>query len=341
VADAEEVVLVDSMHPDVHGDDPTLPEVPGAHFLRGDVASPEMWQGLFNKFTPTVIFHLAAETGTGISLSHASRHGNVNVIGTTAMLDELFRRSCIPEHIILTSSRAVYGEGKWISDGQSFYPKGRSHDDLLKGQWDPRRVAGRDAVPVASRACITEPRPTNIYAATKLAQEHIIGAWATATGANLSVLRLQNVYGPGQSLINSYTGVLALFARQAVSRQQINLYEDGRALRDFVYIEDVSRALLRSMAAPPHGMRVIDIGSGVATTLNDVAQMMSSYVNAPAPVISGEFRDGDVRAAFCDIGDAKIEIGYEPMCSLETGIAKLLDWVRAEASRSDGESLAH
>jgi dTDP-L-rhamnose 4-epimerase len=326
----EEVVLLDSMHPDVHGDNPKSPEIPGARFVHADVTSSRAWEALLAECAPTAVIHLAAETGTGLSLSQATRHGHVNVVGTTTMLDALFQSPCRPEHIVLTSSRAVYGEGQWMSDGQVFYPETRAHKDLLQRRWNPRSTLPGDAVPVPSQAGNTEPHPTNIYAATKLAQEHILGAWAAATGTALSVLRLQNVYGPGQSLINSYTGVLALFARLAVLRQPIDLYEDGGAIRDFVYIDDVVKALVSTVAMPPDGIRMIDIGSGVATTLTEVARLMAAREKAPAPRVSGKFREGDVRAASCDITAAKIEIGYEPAYDLETGLANLLEWVRSE-----------
>lgn len=167
------------------------------------------------------------------------------------MLDALFRSPDRPGHIVIASSRAVYGEGQWKSGDQTYYAEPRAHEDLAVSQWDPPSPDGGRAVPLPSQAGHTEPRPTNIYAATKLAQENILTAWTAATGTALSVLRLQNVYGPGQSLINSYTGILALFSRLAVSKEQIDLYEDGCALRDFVYIGDVVQALVCALDSPP------------------------------------------------------------------------------------------
>jgi dTDP-L-rhamnose 4-epimerase len=327
---AAELVLLDVLHPDVHGENPQEPQIPGARFVRGDVTSTEVWHELLGGFSPTAIVHLAAETGTGLSLSQATRHAQVNVVGTTTMLDALFRSSHRPGHIVIASSRAVYGEGQWEANGQVFYAEPRTHDDLASERWDPPSLSGGSAIPVPSRAGRTEPRPTNIYAATKLAQEHILAAWAAATGTDLSVLRLQNVYGPGQSLINSYTGILALFSRLAVDQQQIDLYEDGQALRDFVYIDDVAQALVSALALPLQRPRVLDIGSGTATTLARVAEIMVAQEQAPSPVVSGKFREGDVRAASCDITAAMTEIDYQPAYNLEEGLAELLDWVRDE-----------
>lgn len=325
-----EVVLVDSLHPDVHGEDPQPPSIPGARFVLGDVTSPQVWHQLLTEFSPTAIVHLAAETGTGLSFSQATRHAHVNVVGTTTMLDALFRSTHRPGHIVIASSRAVYGEGQWKSGDQTYYAEPRTHEDLANRQWDPPSPNGERGVALPSQAGRTEPRPTNIYAATKLAQENILTAWTAATGTALSVLRLQNVYGPGQSLINSYTGILALFSRLAVSQEQIDLYEDGCALRDFVYIGDVVQALGCALDSPPKQRRVLDIGSGTANTLASVAEIMVTQESAPEPIVSGQFREGDVRAASCDVNAAKAEIGYEPAWTLETGLAELLSWVRSE-----------
>lgn len=330
VPQTTEVVLLDSLHPDVHGDDPQPPAIPGTSFVLGDVTSPQAWQQLLKELSPTAIVHLAAETGTGISFSQATRHAHVNVVGTTAMLDALFRSTDRPKHIVIASSRAVYGEGQWRSGDQTYYAEPRTHDDLANSQWDPPSPNGEPTMALPSEAGRTEPRPTNIYAATKLAQEHVLTAWTAATGTALSVLRLQNVYGPGQSLINSYTGILALFSRLAVGHEQIDLYEDGCALRDFVYIGDVVQALVRALESSPKQRRVLDIGSGTASTLASVAEIMVAQENAPAPIVSGRFREGDVRAASCDVTAAKAEIGYEPAWTLETGLAELLSWVRSE-----------
>ena len=198
-------------------------------------------------FQPSQIVHLAAETGTAQSLSEATRHGSVNVVGTTQLLDALSRAALVPDQLVLASSRAVYGEGAWQCGSEVFYPQPRSHAQLMAGIWDPQGPTNDPVVPLPSCAGRTEPRPTNIYAATKLAQEHILAAWTAAHDANLSMLRLQNVYGPGQSLTNSYTGIVALFARLAREQRALEVYEDGRIMRDFVYIDDVVDALFAAI----------------------------------------------------------------------------------------------
>jgi dTDP-L-rhamnose 4-epimerase len=182
-------------------------------------------------------------------------------------------------------------------------------------------------VPLPSCAGRTEPRPTNIYAATKLAQEHILAAWTAAHDTRLSVLRLQNVYGPGQSLTNSYTGIVALFSRLAREKQQLEVYEDGRIVRDFVYIDDVVEALFAAVQGPAPESRCLDIGSGNATTIHELAQRISTICGAPEPAVVSKFRDGDVRAASCDVEPAKDKLDWRPKWALEDGLHALLEWI--------------
>ena len=293
-----------------------------------DVAEPGAWRSLLAVEAPEVIIHLAAETGTGQSLRQGSRHASVNVVGTTRMTDALFEIGHVPEHVLLTSSRAVYGEGMYSNaHGAMFYPKPRSRAQLENAVWDPLDPNGNAGIPQANNAELVEPRPTNIYAATKLAQEHILRAWRDATGSKLSVLRLQNVYGSGQSVTNSYTGVLTFFARVALAKNSINIFEDGAINRDFVSVLDVAQALVRAIENPPIADRVVDIGSGSAMTLFDAANALAANAGAPAPHISGDFRDGDVRSAWADITAATRDFGYQPTVTFDEGSDHLLTWV--------------
>ena len=322
-----DVAVMDVLHPQVHGERPVIDLPPSVRLFTGDVTHGPDCDAALRLFEPSQIVHLAAETGTAQSLSESTRHGSVNVVGTTQLLDALSRSAQVPNQLVLASSRSVYGEGAWRYGSQIFYPPPRSHAQLMAGIWDPQGPTNDPAVPLPSRAGRTEPRPANIYAATKLAQEHILAAWTTAHDANLSVLRLQNVYGPGQSLTNSYTGIVALFARLAREQRTLEVYEDGRIVRDFVYIDDVVEALFAAIEGPAARPRCLDIGSGTPTTIHQLALTIATICDAPEPVIVGKFRDGDVRAARCDIEPAKNELGWCPKWTLEEGLRALLDWI--------------
>jgi dTDP-L-rhamnose 4-epimerase len=320
------VVVIDVLHPQVHAS-PGRPlrlsdEVA---LLPIDVTATSEWDAVLKLVRPSQIVHLAAETGTGQSLSQASRHARVNVVGTTEMLDALMRASVVPEQIVLSSSRAVYGEGEWVTEaGTGFYPGPRTHSALQAAQWDPIGPDGGIASPLPSVADRTSTHPTSIYGATKLAQEHILSAWCAATGSSLSILRFQNVYGPGQSPTNSYTGVVTLFASLARRGGQLPVYEDGRILRDFVYIEDVVDSILAAIARPAQRTRIVDVGSGTTVSIHEVARRIAAAFEAPEPAVSGQFRDGDVRAAITDIEAAAKELAYQPKWTLQQGIAALL-----------------
>lgn len=321
------VAVMDILHPQVHGVDRPIEIPAGVRFFTGDVTHAPDWDAVLRLFRPSQIVHLAAETGTAQSLSQATRHGAVNVVGTTQLIDALGRSGAVPEQLVLASSRAVYGEGAWQSGAQTLYPQPRSHAQLLAGIWDPQGPTGEQAVPLPSRADRTEPRPTNVYAATKLAQEHLLAAWTAAHDTNLSVLRLQNVYGPGQSLTNSYTGIVALFARLARQGVSLEVYEDGQIVRDFVYIEAVIDALFAAVQRPASQPRCLDIGSGAATTIHELANKVAAMCDAPEPVVVGKFRDGDVRAASCDIEPAQNELDWHPQWTLDDGLSALLEWI--------------
>ncbi len=326
-----DVAVMDVLHPQVHGEHAAVDLPPAVRLFTGDVTHGPDWDAVLRLFRPAQIVHLAAETGTAQSLSEATRHGSVNVVGTTQLLDALSRSAHVPEQLVLASSRAVYGEGAWQCGSDIFYPQPRSHAQLLAGVWDPQSPNGERAAPLPSCAGRTEPRPTNIYAATKLAQEHVLAAWVAAHGARLSVLRLQNVYGPGQSLTNSYTGIVALFARLAREHNTLEVYEDGRILRDFVYIDDVVAALFAAIQKPAAQPRCLDIGSGTPTTIHELARQIAAICEAPEPVVVAKFRDGDVRAAQCDIGPATRKLDWCPKWTLEEGLRALLHWISKQA----------
>jgi dTDP-L-rhamnose 4-epimerase len=331
---ADRWIVVDNLHPQVHASG-SRPEalVGAAELVTADVTDPRTWDTVLDDLRPDLVVHLAAETGTAQSLSESTRHASVNVVGTAQLLDGLTRSGHVPTHVLLTSSRAVYGEGTWQrTDGTTYQPPGRTHAQLEAGQWDfpdsthlPNSVAG------------TTPNPGSVYGATKLAQEHVLAAWTGSHDVALSVLRLQNVYGAGQSLTNPYTGIVSLFSQLARDGRSIPVYEDGEITRDFVYIDDVADALAAALCAPPAGgRRTVDVGSGERTTIRDLARTIAAYHAAPEPHVTGQFRDGDVRHAACDVSPTLDELDWRPRISLTEGIDRLQRWVAAHLDPVEG-----
>ena len=319
----DRVVAFDNLHPQIH---PTaqrpadLPE--GVELVVGDVTDPAAWDALLTTVRPDVVVHLAAETGTGQSLAEATRHAMVNVVGTTTMFDALLRHEALPRRIVLSSSRAVYGEGAWRrTDGTVFHPGQRTAQILEQGRWD-----FPDAEPLPMAAGIP-PAPVSVYGATKLAQENLLTSWAQSVGVEPVILRLQNVYGPGQSLINPYTGIMSLFCRLARAGESIPLYEDGAVRRDFVLIDDVARALVAATTAPAPGVDPIDVGSGEHQTIATAATLIAAHYGAPEPHVTGQYRQGDVRHAWADVSRAREVLGWEPRYPLAEGVERLATWI--------------
>jgi dTDP-L-rhamnose 4-epimerase len=240
------------------------------------------------------------------------------------MLDAFARFDAIPEQIVLTSSRAVYGEGAWqnTDTGEIVYPGQRTREQLERGQWDFPGL-----VPLPFSAGETEPRPTSIYGVTKLAQEQALRTWALAFGSKAIILRLQNVYGPGQSLINPYTGIVSLFCRLAREGKPIPVYEDGNIVRDFVFIDDVADAIQTAIARGSGSSVPYDVGSGTPATIAEVADWIARHYNAPAPIVNGAYRHGDVRAASCDMRRTIRELEWTPRWPVERGLERLCEWI--------------
>jgi dTDP-L-rhamnose 4-epimerase len=334
----DRVIAVDNLHPQIHPQQVRPAALDQrVELVIGDVNRKDTWDQLLRDTRPGVVVHLAAETGTGQSLTEATRHANVNVTGTTQMLDAFARCGTLPYRIVLISSRAVYGEGAWrnVDTGEIIYPGQRSRAQLQRGEWE---FSGLTALPLA--ALTTQPRPTSIYGATKLAQEHILRAWAVSFAVDTAILRLQNVYGPGQSVYNPYAGIVPLFALSARAGETISLYEDGEVTRDFVFIEDVAQAICRVACDGAPSDIPYDVGSGEATSIRQLATIIAGIYQAPAPSVTGAFRNGDVRHASCDILRTRTDLAWAPSWSIEQGVIEVCRWVDKLATGEGSEKRA-
>ncbi|MBV6729067.1 NAD(P)-dependent oxidoreductase [Nocardioides daeguensis] len=325
------VIAIDSLLEQVHPGQQRPEALPAeVELVHADVTDAAAWDALLQRVRPELVIHLAAETGTGQSLTESTRHAMSNVVGTTTMLDAFVRHDVLPKHVVLTSSRAVYGEGAWTdASGTDFNPPPRSHAQLERGEWDHQGPDGTTAVARPTDAATTRPNPASVYGSTKLTQELILRNWADAFSVPVSVLRLQNVYGPGQSPHNPYTGIVTLFHRLASRGETLDVYEDGLIGRDFVHIDDVVSALHACIERPPavEENRTLDVGTGTVTTILDAARMIAKTYGAPEPQISGKFRDGDVRHAVADVTRTRADLGWEPRWSFEDGSADLSTWL--------------
>lgn len=324
---AVNVVAFDSLLEQVHPSGQAPADFPEqATLIKKDVRDRSGWDDLFASFKPDWIVHFAAETGTAQSLTESARHASVNGTGTAEMLDALIRAGHRPERILLSSSRAVYGEGAWkAQSGDVFYPGRRSNKQLSAGEWDFIGSDGQIARALPHNASKILPNPTSIYGATKLSQEHILSSWCEAYDVQLSVLRFQNVYGKGQSPLNPYTGIINIFHRQAYAKQPIQVYEDGEIGRDFVYIDDVVSSCMSALSLDKSVLA--DIGYGKVTTILEAARIISRMHGAPEPIICGKFRNGDVRWAVSDVTIMTEVLGIAPSVDFEEGASRVGAWL--------------
>lgn len=342
IAGGHGVRILDTLSPQVHGQIPgdldwlRRPEI---EFLRGSTTCRSDLEAALRGVHAVV--HLAAETGTGQSMYQIAHYNAVNSGGTALLLDILANsKSHEVKRVVLASSRSIYGEGALVctqcSPDLRRYPDARGKLQLAAGRWEHACSAcGGDLVPVPTRE--DDPaRPASIYAATKYAQEELVRIACGAIGIDYAILRLQNVYGEGQSLNNPYTGILSIFSTRVRRRQELPIFEDGRETRDFVHVQDVARAFARAVAADGAVGAVINVGTGVRTTVAEIAAQLSlAFDAAPRLVVTGEYRMGDIRHNFAEIERLRLHLNYAPTVTLSEGMARFAAWVRHQPLPED------
>ncbi|HHV75363.1 SDR family NAD(P)-dependent oxidoreductase [Thermoanaerobacterium thermosaccharolyticum] len=331
------IIVYDNLSPQVHGNNADLPDYlkEKVEFIKADVRDIEQFKNAIQKSDK--IIHLAAETGVGQSMYEIDRYVDVNVRGTSILWDILANEKHNIKKVVLSSSRAVYGEGKYkCKNCGIIYPRGRSKHDLEKGRWDvycPNCNKKLEVMPTAEDSILT---PASIYAVTKKTQEEICMIMGKSLGIPVSILRYQNVYGPRQSLNNPYTGIITIFTNRLKENKPINIYEDGYESRDFVYVEDVADGTILALEKVEANYEIFNIGYGKLTTIRQVAEIITNYINRELrPVISGNFRLGDIRNNYADISKANKLLGYHPKYSIEEGIKSFIEWAIKQESKDD------
>ena len=324
------VTVLDSLLEAVHGPDPKLPpELDGARFLRGDVRDADAWRDALAGVD--LVYHLGAETGTGESMYRAQRYVDVNVGGTRVLCDLLGEDSGV-RRVVVASSRAIYGEGPYRCAVHGIvHPEARTAERLARGAWEPDCPLCGLALQPHPAGPGTQVHPASVYGVTKRDQEELLLSLLPPHGVEVVALRLQNVYGPGQSVRNPYTGILSIFTVRFLDGENVSIFEDGQESRDFVHVEDVVEAFLcagdAELGAPT---LVLDVGSGRPTTVLEAAHMLARACGADAGrvAVTGDYRIGDIRHAFCDPGPLRDALGVTPRIPIEDGIAGLVAWVR-------------
>ena len=333
------ITILDNLHPQIHGNNPeqTSPLYQSiknkVQFIQHDVADDNatIWKNALKD--QQIIVHFAAETGTGQSMYQIKRYNETNVIGTSNLLEALLNYEHQAEKIIVASSRAIYGEGKYFSPAlqQYVYPKSRNEADLLKGDFECKCPITNKEVEICATDENSFIQPNSIYGLNKYEQEKAIEITCSALNIPYVALRYQNVYGVGQSLTNPYTGILAVFSNRIRANQPVLIFEDGNESRDFVYIDDVVKATILSMENDAANNKSLNVGTGKATTVMEVAQELIKNYGIDVPVqITQNFRKGDIRHNFADISLLKNTLNFEPSIDFKEGIKRFADWVKIQ-----------
>jgi dTDP-L-rhamnose 4-epimerase len=263
------------------------------------------------------------------------RYFSVNVQGTANLLDLLQNDDCGKSlrSIVVASSRAVYGEGAYqCTEHGSVFPEQRSRERMTDGLFEPVCPKCGTTVSLLATQESAPFMPMSMYGLTKQVQEQSALLFARTRGINGFGLRYQNVYGPGQSLKNPYTGILAVFSNLARQNQGIEIYEDGLESRDFVYIDDVVEATLRSINYSGQFVGALNVGSGQATTVMTVAQEIKAYFDSTSTIkVTGAFRMGDIRHNIADVSKLEQVLGFVPSIPFKQGLANFLGWAAEQA----------
>jgi dTDP-L-rhamnose 4-epimerase len=323
-----EVVILDNLEPQVHGNKKPDYINPDAKFVLGDVTNTNVWKKVLKDVDAVV--HLAAMVGVGQSMYQPTRYLSVNTLGTAKFYETLLKNIELRkkiQKIVVASSMSVYGEGAYeCKNCGMVYPGLRPKEQLEKKDWEIHCPKCNEYVKPIPTSEDKPPLNLSTYALSKYDQERMSLNYGFAFGIPTAALRYFNVYGPRQSLSNPYTGVCAIFSSRIKNNNPPIIYEDGKQTRDFIYVEDVAKANLLCLEKFD-GIDVFNVGTGKSTSILEIADLLIKLHDSKVkPRIKGEFRLGDVRHAFGDVSKIKKELGFVARVSLKEGFKKLIEW---------------
>lgn len=340
VAAGYRVRVLDALLAQVHGTDPDttsplLRAVQGvAEVHRGTVTSVDDLRAAL--VDVDIVVHLAAETGTGQSMYEIDRYVEANIGGTAKLMDLLTNEPHSVRRVVVASSRSIYGEGAYrTAAGTVVYPPHRTDTAMASGDFAVHGDGGEELelIPTPEDAVL---HPSSVYGITKQVQESLIMTVAPTIGVEAVSLRYQNVFGPGQSLTNPYTGILSIFSTLIRQGQGIDIFEDGLESRDFVYIDDVVEATFLATTSPAAAGEVFNVGSGTATTVLEVVDALSAAFDVPVKTtITGRYRLGDIRHNVADTRRLSAALGFHPQVPFAEGVRRFVEWVLDEPVGGD------
>ena len=317
------VRILDNLEPNTHRKGRPAWINPEAEFVESDIRDRAAVAAALAGVD--VVFHQAAYGGY---MPKISKYVSVNSFGTAQLLEVIRDENLPVRKIIVASSQAVYSEGAGRCEEHGLvFPQVRPVAQLRAGDFSVH-------CPHCDRPTLPAPTPERapiggetVYAITKVDQERLVLTWGQQTGVPVVALRYSCTYGPRQSIFNPYTGVIAIFCTRLLNNQPPVLYEDGEQTRDFSYVSDIARANLLAATTDKLDGLPVNVGSGEATTIREIARLISEALNVPIePHAHGEFRPGEMRHLISDTMLIRAA-GYEPQVSLATGIRRYIEWI--------------
>lgn len=341
IAKGYKVTVLDTLSKQIHGDnqEKTSPLYQSIKdkvtFIRGSVTSHEDWVKALEG--QDAVIHLAAETGTGQSMYEIEKYVDTNIGGTALLLDILTNTKHSVKRVLVAESRAIYGEGKYHCEKcGDVFPTDRRDEDLARGDFECHCPKCGGSVTLVATTEDSAIHPSSVYGISKQVQGQLVHLVCQTIGVESVSFRYQNVYGPGQSLTNPYTGILSIFSTRIKNHNGINIFEDGRETRDFVYIDDVVDATILGLEEPEANGLVFNVGTGVATDVLTVANTLCEKYGIEVPItVSGNYRLGDIRHNYADITLARNILGFEPKWSFSQGIEQFTNWVNQQEIQED------
>jgi dTDP-L-rhamnose 4-epimerase len=322
-----EVRVLDSMETQVHGEEGFSAK--DVQFVRGSIRERNLLSRLVEDVDAVV--HLASLVGVGQSMYQIERYTDGNTGATSTLLDVLANEENSVRRLIVASSMSIYGEGQYYCDNckNTIYPGLRNPGDLKHGRWEH---VCKTCNSVLRPTPVQEEKPlvpTSVYAMTKRHQEEMCLLIGKTYGISTLALRYFNVYGPGQSLRNPYTGAAAIFACRALNGNPALVFEDGNQTRDFVHVEDVAKANAMALEAPDAENTAVNIGTGSQTSILELASSLTTLCGSSAkPQIVGSARVGDIRHCFANVTKARKLLNFRATTSLRNGLESLVAWAK-------------
>lgn len=326
-----EVKVIDKLEWQVHRRSPPKYINPKAHYFYGDMANRNLMENLLSQ--SDYVINLAGSVGAGQSFWESERYMQNNVVNTALMYDIILKKDEVRskiKKIVVASSKSIYGEGAYKCETHGpFNPETRNRKQIENKEWEVRcPECGDEAFPIG----VTEEKPPQVpnpYSLSKYAQEKLSLDYAYALGIPTVALRYFAVYGDRQSLINPYSGVIAIFLSRLKSGNPPILYEDGKMMRDFIYVGDAARITCDALTK---GEGAYNVGTGRPSSIIELVNSIKREIGSDVePKITGETRPGDNRHDFADMSSLFKDFGTYKFVDIPEGIHRLSNWSANEA----------